>query len=294
MKVYLVDGTYELFRYFYALPSHVNRWGEEVAAVRGVIASMLSLMEEGVTHVAIATDQVIESFRNHLWPHYKNGNGIDPRLRSQFAILEDALQCAGFTVWPMVEFEADDALAAGAALCAADERVEQVVICTPDKDLAQCVLLDRVVQLDRRRKRVFNHDGVIEKFGVEPEYIPDYLALVGDAADGYPGLRGWGPKSAVSAIRRYGHLEQIPAGALDLPMKSADRLGVTFSNQREMVLLFRRLATLVTDGVIHSTVDELRWSAPLQSFAGICERLEAPALFTRARSFSDSLPRMAL
>jgi 5'-3' exonuclease len=290
MKVYLVDGTYELFRHFYALPSHTNRWGEEVAAVRGVIASMFSLLEEGVTHIAIATDHVIESFRNTLWPHYKDGSGIDPRLRSQFQILEEALQAAGFMVWPMVEFEADDALAAGAMVCTGDERVEQVIICTPDKDLAQCVLQDRVVQLDRRRQRMFNHSGVIEKFGVEPEFIPDYLALVGDAADGYPGLRGWGPKSAVSVIRHYGHLEQIPPGALDVPIKSADSLGSTFSSQREMALLFRRLATLVREGVIDSTVDELRWNAASEVNAEMYERLESPPLLARARSLSGLQP----
>jgi 5'-3' exonuclease len=260
MKIYFIDGTYELFRHFYALPSHVNRYREEVAAVRGVLGSLFSLMKDGVTHIAVATDHVIESFRNDLWPGYKDGSGIDPRLRSQFGLLEEALEAAGFLVWPMIEFEADDALAAGAAVCAADERVEQIIICTPDKDLAQCVRGDRIVQLDRRRKKFYNSDGVKEKFGVGPEFIPDYLALVGDSADGYPGLRGWGPKTTASAINRYGHLEAFPASA--------------FGAHGEMALLFRRLATLVTEGVISSTVDELCWRRPSENFSEICGRLD--------------------
>jgi 5'-3' exonuclease len=288
MKVHLIDGTYELFRHFYALPSYINQRGEEIAAVRGVVASMFSLLENGATHIAIATDHVIESFRNDLWPEYKNGTGIDPRLRSQFEVLEEALQSAGFPVWPMVEFEADDALAAGAALCAADERVEQVIICTPDKDLAQCVLDDRVVQLDRRRNRLFNRDGVIEKFGVHPEFIPDYLALIGDAADGYPGLRGWGRISTAAAIRRHGHLEQFPAGTLDLPIRSGDPVFAAFSNQREMALFFRRLATLVTERVVNATVDELRWTDSAKSFIETCRRLESPGLLARAQYLANS------
>jgi len=286
MKVYLVDGTYELFRHFYALPSYINRRGEEVAAVRGVVGSMFSLMQEGATHIAIATDHVIESFRNDLWADYKDGSGIDPRLRSQFDLLEDALQSAGFIVWPMVQFEADDALAAGAALSAADDRVEQVIVCTPDKDLSQCVVGDRVIQLDRRRRKIFNRQGVIEKFGVAPEFIPDYLALIGDSADGYPGLRGWGPKSTAAAIRRYGHLEDFPSGSLDLPVKNSGSLCAAFSNQRDMALLFRRLATLVTQDVIHSTVDELCWRTPPEDFNAMCQRLESPALLERAQSLS--------
>ena len=214
VKVHLVDGTYELFRYFFALPPHVNDRAEEVSAARGVLGSMLTLLEDGVTHVAVATDHIIESFRNDLWSGYKDGSGIDPVLFGQFPIVEEALAAAGFTVWPMVEFEADDALGAGAAMAAADPRVDQVVICTPDKDLGQCVTDDgRIVQLDRRKGVTYDRAGVIEKFGVPPESIPDYLALVGDSADGFPGLQGWGAKSAAAVLAHYGHLEDIPTAA---------------------------------------------------------------------------------
>ena len=211
MIVHVVDGTYELFRHYYALPSAHDEDGREIAAVRGVLASIRSLFRDGATHVGVATDQVIESFRNALWPGYKTGAGIDPDLLAQFPLLEEELTVAGITVWPMVEFEADDALASAAAAAAADPRVERVIICTPDKDLAQCVRGTRVVQLNRRTRTVFDEAGVTAKFGVPPASIPDYLALVGDAADGFPGLPGWGAKSAAAVLARYGHLEAIPA-----------------------------------------------------------------------------------
>src|SRR5919199_1049440 len=210
MDVYLIDGTYELFRHFYAVPGARDRDGVEIAAVRGVLTSVLGMINGGATHVGVATDHVIESFRNRLWPGYKTGDGIDPALFSQFQLLEDALAALGVAVWPMVEFEADDALASAAAIAARDPRVDRVVICTPDKDLAQCVRGTRVVQMNRRTRTIRDEAGIIAKFGVRPESIPDYLALVGDAADGYPGLKGWGAKSAAAVLAKFGHLESIP------------------------------------------------------------------------------------
>jgi 5'-3' exonuclease len=210
LDIYLVDGTYELFRHYYALPSACDSEGREVAAVRGVLASILGMIKGGATHIAVATDHVIESFRNTLWPGYKTSEGVEPDLLAQFPLLEEVLSAAGVMVWPMVEFEADDALAAGAMAAARDERVEHVIICTPDKDLAQCVRATRIVQLNRRTHLTIDEAGVIKKFGVSPASIPDYLALVGDAADGYPGLRGWGAKSSAAVLSKFGHLESIP------------------------------------------------------------------------------------
>src|SRR5436190_20477778 len=211
MEIHLVDGTYELFRHYYALPSAKDSAGREVAAVRGVVHSMLGMITAGARYVGVATDHVIESFRNDLWPGYKTSAGVAPDLFAQFPLLEEALAALGVVVWPMVEFEADDALAAAAAAAATDERVEQVIICTPDKDLAQCVRGTRVVQLDRRKRAIRDEAGIVAKFGVPPASIPDYLALVGDTADGYPGLAGWGAKSSAAVLAKYGHLESIPA-----------------------------------------------------------------------------------
>jgi len=210
VDVYLIDGTYELFRHFYALPSARDEDGREVAAVRGVLMSVLAMVNGGVTHIGVATDHVIESFRNQLWAGYKTGEGIDPNLKAQFPLLEEALSALGVTVWPMIEFEADDALAAAADIAAADSSVGRVVICTPDKDLAQSVRGTRIVQMIRRGNTIRDEAGVVAKFGVRPESIPDYLALVGDSSDGYPGLRGWGPKSAAAVLAKYGHFEQVP------------------------------------------------------------------------------------
>lgn len=290
MKVHLIDGTYELFRHFFALPSHVNAKGQEVGAARGVLGSVLSLLEEGATHVAVATDHIIESFRNDLWPAYKDGSGIDPALFSQFGLLEDSLAALGVTVWAMVKYEADDALAAGAAICAKDSRVEQVLICTPDKDLAQCVSGTRVVQFDRRQRRLIDEAGVREKFGVSPASIPDYLALVGDAADGYPGIAGWGSKSAASILARYKHLEAIPPRAADwdVSLRGAARLAQNFAENRENAFLFRRLATLVSDGPVQSSVDDLRWKGPAESLTEAGKTLDAPALHDRARAATKS------
>ena len=288
MKVHLVDGTYELFRHFYALPARVNAAGEEIAAVCGVVESMFAMLQYGATHVAIATDHVIESFRNRLWAGYKTGSGIDPALWSQFPLLEDALRAAGFVVWDMVEYEADDALAAGAKMSAADYRVEQVRICTPDKDLAQCVSGTRIIQYDTRRRMETDEAGVVRKFGVPPSSIPDYLALVGDSADGFPGIPGWGAVSASTLLARYGHIEAIPESARQwsVTVRGADRLARSLAENLEHALLFRHLATLVTDGPIKATVDDLEWRAPSDNFAGICTRLETPALLQRAGTLS--------
>ncbi len=258
MNVHLIDGTYELFRHFFAMPSETDASGNEIAAVNGVIGSIRGLIGAGATHVAVATDQVIESFRNQLYPGYKTGEGIDPKLLAQFPKLEWALQAAGITVWPMVEFEADDALATGAAIAAADARVERVFICTPDKDLAQCVRGNRIVQFDRRSRIVRDEAGVIAKFGVAPASIPDYLALVGDASDGFPGLAGWGAKSAAAVLAKYGHLEAIPEDYKTWSVNAASpaRLARVLKEERERALLFRTLATLRDDVPDLGSVDD--------------------------------------
>src|SRR5262245_5883786 len=283
--VHLVDGTFELFRYFLSPGAAFDRSAPpELRAVRGVVASILGMLEDGVTHVGVATDHVIESFRNALWPGYKTGEGIDPVLYAQFEPVEEALTALGVAVWAMVEFEADDALAAAAALAAADPRVEQVIICTPDKDLAQCVRGDRVVQLDRRTREMRDESAVQRKFGVLPSSIPDWLALAGDSADGYPGLPGWGAKSAATVLARYQHLEHIPrlASAWDVPVRGALRLATTLAEQRERALLFRTLATLRADAPVGAGVDALRWTGPRADFAAWSERLGPPSLEERA------------
>jgi 5'-3' exonuclease len=263
MEVHLVDGTYELFRHFYALPSERDAQGREMAAVRGVVASLKGMVRDGATHVAVATDHIIESFRNDLWPGYKTGDGIDPSLWAQFPLLEETLDEAGFTVWPMIEFEADDALAAGAAVAARDPRVDRVIICTPDKDLAQCVEGTRIVQLNRRTRTIIDEAGVIKKFGVEPASISDYLALVGDTADGYPGLAGWGAKSAAGVLAKFKKLEHIPTdwNAWSVNVSKAGALSRTLEDNREQAYLFRTLATLRTDIPLFQDVDELRTRA---------------------------------
>jgi 5'-3' exonuclease len=277
LDVHLVDGTYELFRHYYALPSARDKDGREVAAVRGVLASVLGMMKGGATHVAVATDHVIESFRNGLWPGYKTGEGVEPDLLAQFPLLEEVLSSAGIVVWPMVEFEADDALAAGAAAAARDARVEQVIICSPDKDLAQCVRGTRIVQLNRRTGVTIDEAGVVQKFGVLPASIPDYLALVGDSADGYPGLKGWGAKSSGAALAKFLHIESIPLDSREWHVNTANAsvLADTLARERERALLFRTLATLRTDIPLFDNVDQLRWSGPTPEFAAIAARLDA-------------------
>ena len=285
LDVYLVDGTYELFRHYYALPPALDPGGHEVAAVRGVVASVMGMIKEGAAHIAVATDHVIESFRNGLWPGYKTGEGIAPGLLAQFPLLEDALTAAGVVVWPMVDFEADDALAAGAAAAARDTRVERVVICTPDKDLAQCVRGARVVQLDRRKRVTRDEAGVIAKFGVPPESIPDYLALVGDAADGYPGLPGWGARSSATVLARFAHLESIPADwrQWGVRVACASVLAGTLERESERALLFRTLATLRTDIALFDDVDELQWKGHTPAFAAFQERFDAAVTSDSAR-----------
>jgi len=289
--VHLVDGTYELFRYFLSPAAAFDRSApEELRAVRGVVGSVLGMLEGGATHLGVATDHVIESFRNALWPGYKTGEGMDPLLYAQFPPLEDALRALGVVVWPMVEFEADDALAAAAAMAAADARVDQVVVCTPDKDLAQCVRGDRIVQLDRRTRELRNESAVREKFGVPPASIPDWLALVGDSADGYPGLPGWGARSAATVLARYQHLERIPtlAAEWDVSVRGALRLATTLVEQRERARLFRELATLRAEAPIGADVDALRWRGPRVDFAAWSERLGTPRLHERAMTLATA------
>jgi 5'-3' exonuclease len=284
MDVHLVDGTYELFRHFFAMPSAKDRNGQEVGAVRGVLTSVLSMIERGATHIGVATDHVVESFRNDLYPGYKTAEGVPPELLSQFPILEQALEAMGMVVWPMVEFEADDALASAAAKAAKDERVRQVIICTPDKDLCQCVVGTRVVQLDRRQNIVRDEAGVIAKFGVKPQSIPDYLAVVGDSADGFPGIAGWGPKAAALAFSQYLHLEEIPKDwrQWHTSIRKARLLSESLFSAWNEALLFRTLATLRLDVPVFETVDELLWKQPRPGFEEWCRRMKSPDLPRRA------------
>jgi 5'-3' exonuclease len=277
LDVYLVDGTYELFRHYYALPSARDADGREVAAVRGVLASVLGMVKGGATHIAVATDHVIESFRNELWADYKTSEGVEPGLLAQFPLLEEVLAAAGIVVWPMVEFEADDALSAAAVAAARDDRVGRVIICTPDKDLAQCVRGTRIVQLNRRTQVTLDEVGVVKKFGVSPVSIPDYLALVGDAADGYPGLKGWGAKSSAAVLARFIHLESIPLDSREwrVNVASASALADTLSRDRERAVLFRTLATLCTDIALFDDVDQLQWKGPTPAFTDLGARLDA-------------------
>ncbi len=282
MDVHLIDGTYELFRHFYALPSARDSDGREVAAVRGVLGSLLGMVQEGATHLGVATDHVIESFRNDLWPPYKTGAGIDPNLRSQFSLLEEALEALGIVVWAMVEYEADDAMASAAEIATRDGRVDRILLCTPDKDLAQCVRGTRVVQLDRRQRVTRDEAGVFAKFGVKPASIPDYLALVGDAADGYPGVRGWGAKSAAAVLSCYGHIEAIPADCRTWTARVASPRGLAeaLAAERERAFLFRDLATLRADLPLFASVDDLRWRGPTAGFAAIGKKLDAAVITT--------------
>jgi 5'-3' exonuclease len=285
VDVYLVDGTYELFRHHFALPSHVTAEKREVAATRGVLGSLLGMFESGVTHLGVATDHVIESFRNGLWPGYKTSAGVDPRLLEQFPLLEEALEAMGVVVWPMVELEADDALAASAALASASKQVDRVYICTPDKDLGQCVIGVRVVQLIRRTRVVLDEAGIVAKFGVAPGSIPDYLALVGDSADGYPGLAGWGARSAAAVLSRWPRFEAFPPDCTswNVDARYAERLCRTFVAERDLVYLFRDLATLRSGERLFESVEALRWTGPRRSFEALAQRLEAPELAERAR-----------
>lgn len=289
MMIHLVDGTYEIFRQYYApRPGHRDGDGVEIGAIRGVVSSIFGMLQDGATHVGVATDHVIESFRNDLWPTYKSSAGVDPVLLAQFDGLEDALRALGVTVWPMVELEADDGLASAAVEAASDPRVEQVIICTPDKDLGQCVG-GKVVQLDRRQNKLISAEGVVEKFGVPPESIPDWLALVGDSADGFPGLPGFGAKTAAALLARYRHLEHVPVAAADwdVPVRGAGTLAATLAARRADADLFRLLATLRTDADV-GTVDDWRWTGPADDFPEWCQRFGWPRLADDAAALADS------
>jgi 5'-3' exonuclease len=287
MQVHLVDGTYELFRHHFAVPSHVTADGLEVAAARGVAGSLLYMLEDGATHVGVATDHVIESFRNELYDGYKDGSGVEPVLLGQFQLLEDLLEALGFTVFAMVEYEADDAMGAAARVAAADDAVERVLICTPDKDLGQCVG-GKIFQYDRRKQQLIDRDGVIAKFGVEPESIPDYLGLVGDTADGFPGLPGWGAKSAAAVLARYGRIEDIPVDShdWDVTVRGASKLALTLKDNVDDALLFRTIATIAYEAPTIERVDELRWTGPTDALPALAASIDAPNLVARAEKLA--------
>lgn len=290
MRVHLVDGTYELFRYHF---SPGNR-DPEFGAARGVVHSMLQLVDDGATHIGVATDQVIESFRNDLWPDYKTGEGVPPELMGQFPLVEEALAAAGFCVWPMVQHEADDALGAAARRAALDPDVDQVLICTPDKDLAQCVTEDgRIVQYDRRQQKLIDHNGVVDKFGVTPESIPDYLALVGDTADGFPGLPGWGARSTATVLSHYRHLENIPdaIGQWEVSVRGSAKLAATLAENRELAMLFRRIATIDDTAPTFDHLNDLAWAGPTAEFPEIIGRLGGGHLVERADNLKRRLEK---
>ena len=287
MRVHLIDGTYELFRFHYAKSNRDPRRG----AQRGVLNSMLDMVADGATHIGIATDHVIESFRNEMLAGYKDGSGVDLDLKAQFPEVEELLELAGFAVWPQVEHEADDGLASAAAVAAGDPRVEQVLICTPDKDLAQCVTADgRVVQYDRRQRVLYDHAGVVDKFGVPPGSIPDYLGLVGDSADGFPGLPGWGAKSASTLLARYGHVTAIPfdPSEWDVAVRGAAKLAAALRDGFEDALLYRRIATVELGAPVSATVDEMEWRGPRPGLEARCAELGAERLATRARELAPA------
>ena len=292
MQVHLVDGTYELFRHHFALPSHTTTDGREVAALRGVATSMVGMLADGATHLAVATDHVVESFRNQMYAGYKTGEGIPADLHAQFHPLERVLEAMGIVVFPMVEFEADDALASAAVLAAADDRVDQVLICTPDKDLAQCVRGSRVVQFDRRKGVVFDHDAVVAKYGVPPESIPDWLALVGDTADGFPGLPRWGAKSAAAVLARYGHVDAIPddPAQWDVAVRGAITLAGVLQTGRDDAALFRDLATLRTDAPTIGGVDDLQWNGPADDMEAVLADHDLGRIAARLRQLSVQAP----
>jgi 5'-3' exonuclease len=290
MDVYVVDGTYELFRHYFGVPKQEHD-GREIAATRGVLATLISMLENGVRYLGVATDHTVESFRNEMWAGYKDSSAMEPDILSQFPLVEEAIVALGVRLWPAVEYEADDALASAAVAAAAYEEVERVYICSPDKDLSQSVVGDRIVQLDRRKNEVRNADGVREKFGVGPESIPDYLALVGDSADGFPGLKGWGAKTASAVLGRYEHLEDIPADAAqwEVTVRGADKRAQTLVEERELAELFRDLATLRTDLPVFDWIDDLRWDGPTPAFGGVLERLQAEAFAERVERVLERL-----
>ena len=289
MEIHLVDGTYELFRHYFAVPSHKTSEGIEVAATRGVLGTLVRLLEDGATHIGVATDHVVESFRNDLFDGYKTGEGTPPEIMSQFPLVEALIKAAGFITFPMVEFEADDALASAARIAKEDPSVNRILICSPDKDLAQCVTDDgRVVQFDRRQEVIYDAAGVKEKFGVSPSSIPDFLALVGDSADGIPGLPGWGAKSSSLLLACYGTIEEIPLdpNKWDVPVRGAEKLAETLSQNFKEAQLYKDLTILRDNVSVMSNVSELEWVAPKEHFIELCERLDASKLAERLKNLS--------
>ena len=289
MEIHLVDGTYELFRHYFAVPSHKTSEGIEVAATRGVLGTLVRLLEDGATHIGVATDHVVESFRNDLFDGYKTGEGTPPEIMSQFPLVEALIEAAGFITFPMVEFEADDALASAARIAKEDPSVNRILICSPDKDLAQCVTDDgRVVQFDRRQEVIYDAAGVKEKFGVSPSSIPDFLALVGDSADGIPGLPGWGAKSSSLLLACYGTIEDIPLdpNKWDVPVRGAEKLAETLSQNFKEAQLYKDLTILRDNVSVMSNVSELEWVAPKEHFIELCERLDASKLAERLKNLS--------
>ncbi len=289
MDVHLVDGTYELFRQFFGRPGHLNGAGREVGATRAVLRNMLAMLNDGATHIAVATDSVIESFRNELYEGYKSGDDMDPDILQQFPLLDDGLRALGLVTYAMLEYEADDAMGAAAAMAAKDPRVDRVLICTPDKDMAQCVRQGKVLLFDRRKEKIYDVDDVIEKFGVPPESIPDYLGLMGDSADGFPGLPGWGAKSSSVVLARYGHIEDIPlaAGQWDITVRGGAKLAKTLAENLDDAFLFRRIATLDMDAPVSDSVDDLQWSGPTAELPAIAAELDAPDLVSKAKKLEE-------
>lgn len=284
MRIHLIDGTYELFRHFFGAPSHINSKGQEVGAVRAVASSMLSMVNQGATHIGIATDHVITSFRNELYDGYKDGSDLDPVILGQFNLLEEVLDSLGFVIFPMVDFEADDGLGAAARKAALNPDVEQVIICTPDKDLGQCLTQDeKIIQYDRRKELRITYETVIEKFGVTPESIPDYLGLVGDTADGFPGIKGWGAKSSATLLSHYHHIENIPNDHMEWAMqvRSSQKLSETLNTDYELALLFKLIATIDYEAPTFETVSELKWNGPKDNYENILKSIDGDRILQR-------------
>jgi len=290
LTVHVVDGTYELFRQHFARPSRQNKNGLEIGGARGVLHSLLTMLEDGATHMGVATDHVVESFRNDMYDGYKSGEGLDPEIKNQFYPLEDGLRGIGIATYPMVEYEADDGMASLAAIAESDKRVDRVLLCTADKDLAQCVTAGRVQQFNRRDNKIFDVAEVEDKFGVPPESIPDWLGLVGDSADGFPGLPGWGAKSSATVLKRYKHIEQIPlaAGQWDITVRGGAKLAKTLSENLEDALLFRRLATLDREAPTATSIDELRWTGPAANIEQVAEMFDDPTLIARTLKLAEA------
>ena len=284
MRIHLIDGTYELFRHFFGAPSHINSKGQEVGAVRAVSSSMLSMVNQGATHIGIATDHVITSFRNELYDGYKDGSDLDPVILGQFNLLEEVLDSLGFMIFPMVDFEADDGLGAAARKAALNPDVEQVIICTPDKDLGQCLTQDeKIIQYDRRKELRITYETVIEKFGVTPESIPDYLGLVGDTADGFPGIKGWGAKSSATLLSHYHHIENIPNDHMEWAMqvRSSQKLSESLNTDYELALLFKLIATIDYEAPTFETVSELKWNGPKDNYENILKSIDGDRILQR-------------